>query len=71
MAYVVSALGPSSFSIDSWAGGANWTSVHWGAAGAVRAGAAGGIGATAGLFTLASALARKAWATQHRSSPAH
>src|SRR5207253_11241410 len=29
-----------------------------------------GIGATAGLFTLASALARKAWATQHRSSPA-
>jgi len=72
MTYLVSALGPGSFSIDSWAGIANWTGIHWVAADTVRAGAAVGIGAAAGLLTLASATARKAWETQrHAASPAH
>jgi hypothetical protein len=27
--YFVSAIGPGSYSIDSWAGIGNWTGVHW------------------------------------------
>jgi len=72
MVYLASALGPGSFSLDSWAGIANWTGIHWVAADAVRAGAAVGIGAAAGLLTLASAAARKAWdAGARASAPAH
>jgi putative oxidoreductase len=71
MAYLVSGLGPGSFSIDSWAGIANWTGVHWAAADAVRAGAAVGIGAAAGVFTLAGAAARKPRDRErHAPSPA-
>jgi hypothetical protein len=70
--YVVSALGPGSLSIDSWAGIANWTGIHWTADDATRAGAAVGVGAAAGLLTLASGLARKAWdAERHAPSAAH
>ena len=72
LAFLVSALGPGSFSIDSWAGIANWTGIHWVATDVVRSGAAVGIGAAAGLFTLAAAAARKAWETEpHTSAPAH
>ncbi len=72
MSFLVSALGPGSFSIDSWAGIGNWTGIHWVASDVVRAGAAVGIGAGAGLLTLASALARKAWdAQRHAPSAAH
>jgi putative oxidoreductase len=72
MTYLVSAFGPGSYSIDAWAGIGNWTGIHWIAADEVRAGAAVGIGAAAGLLTLATALARKAWDTQrHATSPAH
>jgi putative oxidoreductase len=72
MAYLASALGPGSFSIDSWAGIANWTGIHWIATDAVRAGAAVGIGAAAGLLTWASALARTTWdAQRHATSAAH
>jgi putative oxidoreductase len=72
MTYLVSALGPGSFSIDSWAGIGNWTGIHWVASDTARAGAAVGIGAAAGLLTLASAFARKAWDTQrHAPSAAH
>jgi putative oxidoreductase len=53
IAFVVSALGPGAYSIDSWAGIANWTGVHWAAGGVARAGAAVGVGAAAGLLTLA------------------
>jgi putative oxidoreductase len=70
--YVVSALGPGSLSIDSWAGIGNWTGIHWAVADDVRAGAAVGVGAVAGLLTLASGFARKAWgAGRHAPSPAH
>jgi putative oxidoreductase len=70
--YVVSALGPGSLSIDSWAGIGNWTGIHWAAEDATRAGAAVGIGAAAGLLTLAGGLARKAWdAERHAPSAAH
>jgi putative oxidoreductase len=72
MSFVVTALGPGSYSIDSWAGIGDWTGVHWDAAADVRAGAAVGIGAAAGLLTLAAAAARKAWdAQRHAPSAAH
>jgi putative oxidoreductase len=72
MSYVVSALGPGSFSIDSWAGIGNWTGIHWVASDVVRAGAAVGIGAGAGLLTLVSAFVRKAWDEErHAPSRAH
>jgi putative oxidoreductase len=58
--YVVSALGPGSLSIDSWAGIGNWTGIHWAADNATRAGAAVGIGAAAGLLTVAIGIVRKA-----------
>ena len=53
-AYVVTALGPGTYSIDSWAGIGNWTGVHWAAANVVRAGAAVGVGAAAGVLTMAA-----------------
>jgi putative oxidoreductase len=49
-AYVVSALGPGTLSIDAWAGIGNWAGIHWSADESVRAGAAVGIGAAAGLL---------------------
>lgn len=51
--YAVSAIGPGSLSVDSWAGIANWTAIHWSASDAVRAGAAVGVGALAGVLTIA------------------
>jgi len=70
MAYLASALGPGSLSIDSWAGIANWTGIHWVADDAVRAGAAVGIGAAVGALTSAGALARKTWDTQRHATSA-
>jgi putative oxidoreductase len=72
MSYLVSALGPGSFSIDSWAGIGNWTGIHWVVADDVRAGAAVRIGAAAGLLVLAFARALRAWEEQrHAPSAAH
>jgi hypothetical protein len=69
--YFVSAIGPDSYSIHSWAGIGNWTGVHWAAADEIRAGAAVGIGAAAGVFTLLAGRARKAIAVAgHTPSPA-
>src|SRR5207244_3593325 len=66
------ALGPGDYSIDSWAGVANWTGVHWAVSDEVRAGAAVGIGAAAGLLTLAAGWARNAIdAGSHELSAAH
>jgi putative oxidoreductase len=71
VARAVSALGPGSYSIDSWVGVANWADVHWAAADAARAGAAVGIGAAAGLLTIAVGRALRAWdAARHAPSPA-
>ena len=71
-AYVVTAIGPGSLSIDSWAGIGNWTGIHWAAQDAVRAGAAVGIGAAAGLLSLgANALGRFVGRERHRLSPVH
>lgn len=55
-AYLVSALGPGSLSIDRWAGIGNWTGIHWVVQDSVRAGAAVGVGAVAGLLLLAAAV---------------
>jgi len=63
-AYLVSALGTGSLSIDSWAGIDNWTAIHWAAEDAVRAGAAVGAGTTAALLLLAALLLRRL--AQHR-----
>jgi putative oxidoreductase len=59
IAFFVSVIGPGTYSIDSWAGIANWTGVHWATSPEVRAGAAVGIGAAAGLLTLAAGWTRK------------
>jgi putative oxidoreductase len=50
IAYVVTALGPGTLSIDAWAGIGNWPGIHWAADDSVRAGAAVGIGAAAGAL---------------------
>jgi putative oxidoreductase len=60
LAFAVSALGPGSYSIDSWAGIANWTGIHWAQTDVVRAGAAVGIGVAGGLLTMALGRARVA-----------
>jgi hypothetical protein len=65
VAFVVSALGPGTLSIDDWAGIGNWTGIHWAASDAARAGAAVGIGASAGLLTMA--LGRARIALDHRA----
>src|SRR5882757_1154921 len=68
MAYLASALGPGSLSIESWAGIANWTGIHFAADDAVRAGVAVGIGAAVGALTSAGALARKTWDAQRHAT---
>jgi putative oxidoreductase len=68
--YVVSAIGPGGLSIDSWAGIGNWAGIHWAVQDAVRAGAAVGIGAAAGLLSLAASRLGKL-AERHRLSPVH
>ena len=65
VAYVVTAIGPGAYSIDSWAGIDNWAGVHWAAAEFVRAGAAIGIGVAAGLLTMAAG--RMRIAIEHRA----
>ena len=71
-AYVVSAIGPGSLSIDSWAGIGNWTGIHWAAQDAVRAGAAVGAGAAAGVLSLAASYFGRVVRREGRDfSPAH
>lgn len=65
IAYVVTAIGPGAYSIDSWAGINNWNGIHWAAANFVRAGAAIGIGLAAGLLTMAAGRLRIAM--EHRA----
>jgi putative oxidoreductase len=67
VAFVVSALGPGSLSIDDWAGIGNWTGIHWAQSDVIRAGAAVGIGAAAGLLTMA--LGRARIAIESRRTP--
>ena len=72
VAYAVSAISPGNLSIDSWAGIANWSGIHWTVDNAVRAGAAVGVGVAAGLFSLgASSLGRLVARERRRLSPAH
>ena len=72
IAFFVSAFGTGAYSIDAWAGVANWTGVHWAVSDEVRAGAAVGIGAVAGLLTLAAGWAHKlAGAGAREPSAAH
>ena len=67
-AYVVSALGPGTLSLDHAFGIGNWAGIHWSATDAVRAGAAVGIGAAAGVLSLAVSKLRAT--VRHVPSPA-
>ena len=58
IAFVVTAVGPGTLSIDAWAGISNWVGIHWAASEVVRSGAAVGIGVAAGLATMAVGRAR-------------
>jgi putative oxidoreductase len=70
--FAISAIGPGAYSIDSWAGIANWTGVHWAVSDEVRAAAAVGVGAVAGLLTVAAGRARMAIdASRHEPTRAH
>jgi putative oxidoreductase len=69
--YAVSAIGPGTLSIDSWAGIADWSGIHWAAQDAVRAGAAVGIGAVGGLAALAVGHLGKLAGARRKLSPVH
>lgn len=70
--FFVSVVGPGAYSIDSWAGIANWHGIHWAVGDEVRAGAAVGIGAVAGLLALATGWALKTIeASRQEPSAAH
>lgn len=71
LSFVVSALGPGSYSLDAWAGIGNWIGIHWAVSDAARSAAAVGIGAAAGLLTLASGRVRHALETGNDALPAH
>lgn len=59
-AYLVSALGPGSLSINQWAGIDNWMHIPWAAQDAARAGAAVAVGVAAGLLAVAAEAVGKA-----------
>lgn len=70
--YVVSAIGPGSLSLDHAAGISNWLGIHWADENAVRAGAAVGIGAAAGVLSLGFArLRRTIGSPQREPNPVH
>jgi putative oxidoreductase len=52
LAFVISALGPGSFSINAWAHVSNWAGIDWSMSDVARAAIVTGIGAAAGLLTL-------------------
>jgi putative oxidoreductase len=69
LAFVISAFGAGSYSINAWAHVSNWAGIHWSMSHAARAAIALAIGVGAGLATvLLGALARSA--TDQPSVPA-
>jgi putative oxidoreductase len=69
-AYVVSAIGPGTLSLDEAFGIGNWAGIHWSAGDAVKAGVAVGVGAAMGLLSLV--VSRLAARHEPRlASPAH
>lgn len=59
-AYLVSALGPGSLSINHWAGIDNWIHISWAAQDSARTGEAVGVGVAAGLLAVAAGAVGKA-----------
>src|SRR5262249_9837502 len=59
-AYLVSALGSGSLSINHWARSDNWGHIPWAAQDSARAGAAPGVGVAARLSALAAGAVGKA-----------
>jgi putative oxidoreductase len=50
--FVVTALGPGSYSINEWAGVSNWAGIDWSISQVARAGIVLAIGVAAGLLTV-------------------
>ena len=59
VAFVISALGAGSYSVNAWAHVANWAGIHWSMSHVARAGIVLAIGAVAGLLTVIAALASR------------
>ena len=52
LAFVISALGAGSYSIDHWAGVSNWAGIHWSMSDVARAAIALAIGVGGGVATV-------------------
>jgi putative oxidoreductase len=59
VAFVISAFGAGSYSVNAWAHVANWAGIHWSMSHVARAGIVLAIGAVAGLLTVMAALASR------------
>ena len=59
VAFVISAFGAGSYSVNAWAHVANWAGIHWAMSHVARAGIVLAIGAGAGLLTVMAASATR------------
>jgi putative oxidoreductase len=59
VAFVISAFGAGSYSVNAWAHVANWAGIHWSMSHVARAGIVLAIGAGAGLLTVMAASATR------------
>jgi putative oxidoreductase len=57
--FVITALGPGSYSINEWAGVSNWAGIDWSISQVARAGIVLAIGVAAGLLTVVGASAAR------------
>jgi putative oxidoreductase len=57
--FVITALGPGSYSVNEWAGVSNWAGIHWSISQVGRAGIVLAIGVAAGLLTVIGASAAR------------
>jgi putative oxidoreductase len=59
VAFVISAFGAGSYSVNAWAHVSNWAGIHWAMSHVARAGIVLAIGAGAGLLTVMAASATR------------
>jgi putative oxidoreductase len=64
LAFVISALGAGSYSINHWAGVSNWAGIDWSMSDVARAAIALAIGVSAGLTTVLVAYVARSGAAQ-------
>jgi putative oxidoreductase len=67
VSFVITALGPGSYSIDNWAGVDNWAGIDWSISPAASAGIALAVGVAAGLLAVIGVWAANS--TSSRLSP--